>query len=55
MSERKPITILKLTILSNGKDCNFELDRNPRMTDEDMLIILNSVMKTINSKYVKTK
>ena len=55
MSERKPITILKLTILSNGKDCNFELDRNPRMTDEDMLTILNAAINTINSKYGKTK
>ena len=36
MAERKPIAILKLTILSNGKDCSFQLDRNPKMTDEDM-------------------
>ncbi|MBO7691175.1 MAG: hypothetical protein J6T10_00895 [Methanobrevibacter sp.] len=54
MAERKPIVILRLNILSNGKDCTFELDRNPRMTDADMLTILESALNTIKSKYGKT-
>lgn len=55
MAERKPIAILKLIILSNGKKCTFELDRNPRMTDTDMITILESVINTIKSKYGETK
>ena len=51
--ERKPIAIIKLTVLSNGKDMNFQLDRNPRMADEDMVTILDAVVKEIKLKYGK--
>ena len=55
MEERKPIKILVLTILTNGKDCTFQLDRNPGMTDKDMLTILESSINTIKKKYGETK
>lgn len=55
MADRKPITILKLEILTNGKDCTFQLNRNPKMTDKDMLTILESTINTIKAKYGKTK
>ena len=55
MAGRKPIKILILTILTNGKECTFQLDRNPKMTDADMLTILESTITTIKSKYGKTK
>lgn len=51
--ERKPIAIVKLAVLTNGKDMSFQLDRNPRMTDEDMLSTLDAVVKEIKLKYGK--
>ena len=55
MEDRKPIKLLILTILTNGKDCTFQLDRHPRMTDADMLTILEQTINTIKAKYGKTK
>lgn len=53
MTDRKPIAILKLIVFSNGENITFELDRNPRMNDEDMMTIIESLYLQLKDKYGK--
>lgn len=53
MNERKPIAILKLIVLSNGVNISFQVERNPRMSDEDMMTIVESLYLQLKNKYGK--
>lgn len=53
--KREPIKILKLIVMTNGEQLSIQLERNPRMTDPDMMTILESVMEHIKEKHGKTK